>query len=274
MLSEFSVIIPKQEPTYVRTRGPAPSARPLYECFVINNPWPVLTELCYSRSMKILMVEDDPKIASFVIKGLKEQGFAVDACRDGNEGYAMAAAGSYDVILLDIMLPGRDGLSILRALRGRENTVPVILLTARSGLDERVEGLNMGADDYLPKPFYLEELIARITAVSRRSFGEQPRVIHQGELSLNLISREVKRGGRALELTSREFSLLELLMRSPGRVYARSQLLEHVWGYDFDPQTNVVDVYIRRVRSKVDLPEEPSLIETVRGVGYRFRTAS
>jgi DNA-binding response OmpR family regulator len=223
--------------------------------------------------MKILIIEDDRKIASFVQKGLKEQGYVVDSCYDGIEGHALAASESYDVVLLDIMLPGRDGLSILRALREDKNTVPVILLTARSGIDERVEGLNMGADDYLPKPFYMEELIARIIAVSRRSSGEQLSVISCGPVSLNLITREVKRGDECLELTSREFNLLELLMRSAGRVYSRTQLLEHVWGYDFDPQTNVVDVYIRRVRSKVDLPGTESLIETVRGVGYRFKAA-
>jgi DNA-binding response OmpR family regulator len=224
--------------------------------------------------MKVLIVEDDRKIASFVQKGLKEQGYVVDVCNDGDEGYDLASGESYDVILLDIMLPGRDGLSILRGLREEKNTVPVILLTARSGLDERVEGLNMGADDYLPKPFFMEELLARIIAVSRRASGDQLSVLHHGGLALNLITREVKRGEEALELTSREFNLLELLMRSPGRVYSRTQLLEHVWGYDFDPQTNVVDVYIRRVRGKTDQPDAPSLIETVRGVGYRFRAES
>ncbi|MDF7826217.1 response regulator transcription factor [Pontiellaceae bacterium B12227] len=221
--------------------------------------------------MKILIVEDDRKIASFVQKGLKEQGYTIDVCHDGDQGHEMAMGDSYDVILLDIMLPGRDGLSILRALREEKNTVPVILLTARSGLDERVEGLNMGADDYLPKPFYMEELIARIIAVSRRTSGDQLSILHLGDLTLNLITREVKHNEEVLELTSREFNLLELLMRSPGRVYSRTQLLEHVWGYDFDPQTNVVDVYIRRVRGKIDLPDTPSQIETVRGVGYRFK---
>ncbi|MEI6891578.1 MAG: response regulator transcription factor [Pontiella sp.] len=221
--------------------------------------------------MKLLIVEDDRKIASFIQKGLKEQGYAIDICHEGNAGYQLASGESYDVILLDIMLPGRDGLSILRALREEKNTVPVILLTARSGLDERVEGLNLGADDYLAKPFYMEELIARITAVSRRSSGEQLSLLHHGDLVLNLITREVKHSDEVLELTSREFNLLELLMRSPGRVYSRTQLLEQVWGYDFDPQTNVVDVYIRRVRGKIDAPTASSLIETVRGVGYRFK---
>jgi DNA-binding response OmpR family regulator len=221
--------------------------------------------------MNVLIIEDDHKIAAFLKKGLKEQGFVVELCHDGNDGYELASKGSHDVILLDIMLPGRDGLSILKGLRKEKNTVPVILLTARSGLDERVEGLNLGADDYMPKPFYMEELLARIKAVSRRSSGEQLSVIHQGDILLNLIKREVKRGDEVLELTTREFNLLELLMRSPGRVYSRTQLLEHVWGYDFDPQTNVVDVYIRRVRGKIDLPDEHSLIEAVRGVGYKLR---
>ncbi len=235
------------------------------------NPWSKSALVCYFYSMKVLIVEDDRKIASFVQKGLKEQGYVVDVCHDGDEGHDLASGESYDVILLDIMLPGRDGLSILRALREEKNTVPVILLTARSGLDERVEGLNMGADDYLPKPFFMEELLARIIAVSRRASGDQLSVLNHGGLALNLITREVKRGDKTLELTSREFNLLELLMRSPGRVYSRTQLLEHVWGYDFDPQTNVVDVYIRRVRGKIDHPDSPSLIETVRGVGYRFK---
>jgi DNA-binding response OmpR family regulator len=221
--------------------------------------------------MKILIVEDDHKIASFVQKGLKEQGYVIDVCHDGDEGHDLASSETYDVILLDIMLPGRDGLSILRSLREQKNTVPVILLTARSGLDERVEGLNLGADDYLAKPFFMEELIARIIAVSRRASGEQLSVIHHGDLTLNLITREVRREENVLELTSREFNMLELLMRSPGRVYSRTQLLENVWGYDFDPQTNVVDVYVRRVRGKIDVPGESSYIETVRGVGYRFR---
>lgn len=217
--------------------------------------------------MQILIVEDDRKIAGFVSKGLREQGFSVDICHDGNEGLYQIQTGSYDVVLLDIMLPGRDGLSILRVLRDEKNTVPIILLTARSGLDERVEGLNLGADDYLPKPFYVEELIARIHAVSRRITGEQLSVMTTSGISLNLITREVRRQQELIELTSREFNLLELLMRSPGRVYTRTQILEHVWGYDFDPQTNVVDVYIRRLRNKLHAPE---LIETVRGVGYRF----
>jgi len=221
--------------------------------------------------MKILVVEDDRKILSFVRKGLKEQGFTVDVSSDGDEAFLLATTQSYDVIVLDIMLPGRDGLSVLRGLRDRQNTVPVMLLTARISLNERVEGLELGADDYLTKPFYMEELIARIHAVVRRNSGEQLSLLQVGDLTVNLITREVKRGDVSIELPTREFGLLELLIRSPGRVFTRTELLEHVWGYDFDPETNVVDVYIWRVRSKIDDPENSSLIETVRGVGYRFQ---
>jgi DNA-binding response OmpR family regulator len=168
------------------------------------------------------------------------------------------------------MLPGRDGLSIMRGLREEKITVPVILLTARSALQERVEGLNLGADDYLSKPFYMEELLARIHAVTRRATGDQLSLMQVGDLTVNLITREVRIGKEKVDVTVREFSLLELLMRSPGRVFTRTQILEHVWGYDFDPQTNVVDVYVRRLRSKVDVKPDAPLIETVRGVGYRM----
>ena len=222
--------------------------------------------------MKVLVVEDEKNIASFVRKGLQEAGFTVTVCRNGDEAFSLARSGGFDVLVLDIMLPGRDGLSILRNLREQKNTVPVILVTARSGLNERLEGLNLGADDYLAKPFYVEELIARIHAVTRRAKGDQLTQMSAGDLTVNLITREVKRGAMRIELTAREFSLLELLMRSPGRIYTRTQILEHVWGYDFDPQTNVVDVYIRRLRNKIDLPDDKEqLIETVRNVGYRFR---
>ncbi len=221
--------------------------------------------------MKILVVEDDRKILSFVKKGLKEQGFTVETSVDGDEGYELALMEAFDVIVLDIMLPGRDGLSVLRGLRDKKNTVPVILLTARSTLDERVEGLNLGADDYLTKPFYMEELIARIHAAARRATGEQLSVLQAGDITVNLITREVRRKEHDITLTAREFGLLELLIRSPGRVFTRTQLLEHVWGYDFDPETNVVDVTIRRLRKKIDPAGGPSLVETVRGVGYRLR---
>jgi two-component system, OmpR family, response regulator len=222
--------------------------------------------------MHVLVVEDDRKIASFVRKGLEEHGFAVSVRHDGDEGYRAALEGAYNAIVLDIMLPGRDGLSILRNLRDRKNTVPVILLTARTTLNERIEGLNLGADDYLTKPFFIEELIARLEALIRRASGQQLSVVRAGDLWVDLIHREVRVGHRTVPpLTAREFSLLELLMRSPGRVYTRTQILEHVWGYDFDPQTNLVDVTIRRLRKKLAEHSDEGWIETVRGVGYRVR---
>ena len=221
--------------------------------------------------MKVLLVEDQKKISDFVVKGLTEQGFAVGFANDGNDGYYLATTRSYDAIILDIMLPGRDGLSILKSLRAKGNNVPVIVATARGELDERLEGLNLGADDYLTKPFFIDELVARLQALHRRSTGSQLSMRQVEDLVLNLSMREVKRGDREIELTSREFNLLEFLMRSPGRVYTRTQILEHVWGYDFDPNTNIVDVCLQRLRKKVEPGEEEKLIETVRGVGYRMK---
>ena len=224
--------------------------------------------------MKVLLVEDERKIADFVCAGFKEQGFVVDHFADGVEGYARAKHGDYDAIVLDIMLPGRDGLSILKGLRKEGNTTPIILLTARNELDDRVEGLTLGADDYLAKPFFVEELIARVLALVRRVSGERQNMLIVGDLRLDRISREVTWKEETVDLTSREFNLIEYLMRSPGRVFTRTQILEHVWGYDFDPSTNVVDVCIQRIRKKIvsiGISEEASPIESIRGVGYRFR---
>jgi DNA-binding response OmpR family regulator len=221
--------------------------------------------------VKVLVIEDEKKIASFVRKGLEAQGDIVEVCHRGDEGYALATSHPYDAIVLDIMLPGRDGLSILRNLRERKLALPVILLTARSELNERLEGLNLGADDYLTKPFYIEELIARLHAVTRRVSGAARSILAAADLTLNLLTREVKRGERRIELTAREFGLLEHLMRSPGRVLTRIQICEQVWSYDFDPGTNLVDVYIQRLRKKVDADSSVKLIETVRGVGYRVK---
>jgi two-component system OmpR family response regulator len=223
-----------------------------------------------SCPMRILVVEDQDKFLSFIKKGLEEQGFAVDTTSDGDDAYAIASSTPYDLIVLDIMLPGRDGLSILRTLREEGNAVPVILLTARTGLNERIEGLNLGADDYLPKPFYIEELIARIHTIVRRSSGHSANVLRVDDLVLNLATRDVKRDTQSIELTTREFSLLEYLMRSPGRVLSRLQICEHVWNYDFDPGTNLVDVYIKRLRKKIDKDWDQKLIHTVRGVGYKL----
>lgn len=221
--------------------------------------------------MKVLLVEDEKQIAGFVRKGLEEQGFAVEWVADGNQAYQLATSQQYDAIVLDIMLPGRDGLSILKNLRQQKNPVPVILLTARTELDERVEGLNLGADDYLTKPFYVEELIARLHALVRRGSGERLSILQAEDLTVNLITREVKKGEAPVRLTTREFNLLEYLMRSPGRVLTRTQILEHVWGYDFDPATNLVDVHVQRLRKKISVDDKEQWIETVRGVGYRFR---
>jgi two-component system, OmpR family, response regulator len=221
--------------------------------------------------LKVLVIEDDKKIAAFIRKGLEAQGFVVDVCRDGDEGYAAATSRPYDAAILDIMLPGRDGLSILRNVRERKIPLPVILLTARSELNERLEGLNLGADDYLTKPFFVEELIARLHAVTRRASGATQSILAVADLAMNLLTREVKRGGVAIELSPREFNLLEHLMRAPGRVLTRVQICEQVWDYHFDPGTNLVEVYIQRLRKKVDAGADVKLIETIRGVGYRIK---
>lgn len=221
--------------------------------------------------VNVLFVEDEGKIANFVQSGLKEQGFVVDYCDNGDEGYLRALDNIYDAIVLDIMVPGKDGLSILKQLRHKGRNTPVILLTARNELDDRLTGLNLGADDYIAKPFFVEELAARIHAVVRRSIGESQNLLSVGSLKLNRIMREVTCNQQVIELTSREFNLLEYLMRSPGRVFTRTQILEHVWGYDFNPNTNVVDVCIGRIRKKIDPIDQAGWIESIRGVGYRFR---
>lgn len=221
--------------------------------------------------MNILVVEDEKKLASFIRKGLEEHGYSVTVSHNGDEAHTLARTNPFDLIVLDIMLPGRDGLSILKGLRDRKNTVPVILVTARSETNERIEGLNLGADDYISKPFFLDELLARIQAVLRRTSGEQLSLLRAGDLTVNLITREVTRGQEKIVLPPREFGLLEYLIRSPGRVFTRSQILEHVWGYSFDPGTNLVDVCVQRLRAAIDPGERDSFIEAVRGVGYRFR---
>jgi two-component system OmpR family response regulator len=220
--------------------------------------------------MRILIVEDEKKIATFIQRGLKEFGFVVDVVYRGDEAFEIILDQHYDVVVLDIMLPGRDGLSILRALRERSHGVPVLILTARGAISEKVEGLNLGADDYLAKPFSIDELAARLRALVRRNSGETLIRYRVQDLALDLATRGVRRGDRRIELTTREFSVLECLMRSPGRVFTRTQLCQHVWEYHFDPETNLVDVYIQRLRRKVDDGESTKLIQTVRGVGYRI----
>lgn len=221
--------------------------------------------------MRILIAEDEKKIAAFVRKGLGEVGFNATVCHRGDDALQLASSESFDAVVLDIMLPGGDGLSVLRQLREQRNRVPVILLTARDGLSDRVEGLNLGADDYLTKPFSIEELIARLRAVWRRLSGEGLSLLQLGDLTLSLTTREVRRAGKKIELTTREFALLEYLLRSPGRVHTRTQLCEHVWDYHFDPGTNVVDVGIQRLRRKIDDGHAVPLVQTVRGVGYTLK---
>ena len=218
--------------------------------------------------MHVLVVEDEKKIASFIQKGLEAEGFVIDVCDNGDDAYAIISTQSFDAVILDIMLPGRDGLSILRSMRKDGNRVPIIIITARGEVSERIEGLNLGADDYIAKPFYIDELTARLRSVWRRASGNGLSILSVEDISLNLMTREVKRGDTEIFLSAREFALLEFLMRSPGRVLTRIQICEHVWDYHFDPQTNLVDVYIQRLRRKIDDGFEQNLIQTVRGVGY------
>jgi DNA-binding response OmpR family regulator len=220
--------------------------------------------------MRILVVEDEQKIARFVQKGLREFGFAVDVIGRGDEALEIIFDNPFDAIVLDIMLPGRDGLSILRALRERSNPIPVLILTTRGEICEKVEGLNLGADDYLAKPFAIEELAARLRALIRRQTGENLVRYRVQDLTLDVATRIARRGNRRIDLTRREFSLLECLMRAPGRVFTRTQLCQHVWEYQFDAGTNLVEVYIQRLRRKVDDSEPIKLIQTVRGAGYRI----
>jgi DNA-binding response OmpR family regulator len=224
--------------------------------------------------MRILVVEDERKIALFVQRGLKECGFVVDVVHHGDEALEIILNNHFDAVVLDIMLPGRDGLSILRVLRQRSNTVPVLILTARGEITEKVEGLDLGADDYLAKPFSIDELAARLRALTRRNSGENLVRYRVQDLSLDVATRVARRGLRRIDLTTREFGLLECLMRSPGRVFTRTQLCQHVWEYHFDPESNLVDVYIQRLRRKVDDGETSKLIQTVRGAGYRIGDAT
>ncbi len=220
-----------------------------------------------SDVVRILVVEDDPKIGSFVVKGLKQAGFAVDIASDGERGLELASITNYDAAVVDILLPKLDGLSLVRRLRAETMRVPVIFLSARASVDDRVRGLQAGADDYLTKPFAFSELLARVQALIRRaSQTPEPVRLTVGDLTLDLMNREATRAGQRIDLQSREFALLEYLMRNAGRVVTKTMILEHVWDYSFDPQTNVVDVLVHRVRAKVD--PDKALIQTLRGVGY------
>lgn len=219
--------------------------------------------------MRILLVEDDLKIASFVLKGMKEAGFVVEHVADGNHGLNLALAETFDAAIIDIMLPGRDGLSIIDELRHRNINLPVIILSAKRSVDDRVKGFQTGGDDYLTKPFAFSELLARVHALLRRASNTvEPTGITVHDLSINLLTRRVTRAGRKIDLQPREFSLLEYLMRNAGRVVSKSMLIEHVWDYNFDPHTNVVEARICRLRDKVDKGFDTALIHTIRGAGY------
>jgi two-component system OmpR family response regulator len=224
--------------------------------------------------MRILVVEDDPKIASFVVKGLKQSGFAVDHCGDGEEGLVLARTTPFDVAVVDVMLPRLDGLTLVQTLRRENIQVPVLILSAKATVDDRVKGLQAGGDDYLVKPFAFSELLARVQALIRRATkAPEPTRLTVGDLTLDLLTREVRRAGQKIELQAREFSLLEFLMRHAGRVVTKTMILEHVWDYSFDPQTNVVDVLVFRLRNKIDKDFPKKLIHTMRGVGYVLKAA-
>jgi two-component system OmpR family response regulator len=230
--------------------------------------------------MRVLLIEDEVRIADFIVAGLAARGWDVQVCNDGNTGFEQARRGTHDAIVLDLMLPGRDGLSVLAGLRAERIKTAVILLTARNELGDRIEGLTLGADDYLAKPFFVEELHARLLALMRRQSSARQNLLQVGELQLDRIARQVTCQGRCIELTAREFGLVEYLMRSAGQLFTRTQILEHVWGYDFDPGTNLVDTCVKRIRKKIRevrgtdaAADADGFIESVRGVGYRFRQA-
>ncbi len=224
--------------------------------------------------MRLLLVEDDRKIADFVVQGLEQSGFAVDHAENGEDGLFLAQTEPYDAAIVDVMLPGRDGLSLIAELRKAKIATPVIVLSAKRSVGDRVKGLQTGGDDYLVKPFVFAELLARVQALIRRSTGTtEPTGLTVGDLSIDLLKREVVRAGRKIELQPREFALLEYFMRQPARVISKTMILEHIWNYDFDPQTNVVDVLVCRLRNKIDRDFETKMIHTIRGVGYVVKTA-
>jgi heavy metal response regulator len=218
--------------------------------------------------MRILVAEDERKVASFIRQGLGEEGYAVDVASNGEEGLAMARDGVHDLIILDIGLPKMNGLQVLQELRRQKVTTPVLLLTVRATIEDKVLGLDAGADDYLTKPFAFQELVARVRALLRRRTEGGPAVLQFADLTLDPARHTAFRGGQKIDLTSKEFALLDYFMRNPGRVLTRTMIIEHVWDYDFDTGTNVVDVYVNYLRKKIDSDREPKLIHTIRGVGY------
>ena len=225
--------------------------------------------------MRILLIEDDLKLASFILKGFKEAGFAVDHCDDGEDGLHMALSEPYDAAIVDIMLPKLDGFSLIDELRRRKKTTPVIILSAKRSVEDRIKGLQTGSDDYLVKPFSFAELLARVQALIRRASGAaEPSSLVVGDLSMDLLTRKVIRGGKKIDLPPLEFSLLEYLMRNAGNVVSKTMIMEHVWDYNFDPQTNVVEVRICKLRDKIDNDFEKKMIHTVYGAGYVLEEGS
>ena len=226
--------------------------------------------------MRLLLVEDDAKTASFILKGLKQSGYAVDHAAEGETGLHMALSEPYDAAIIDLMLPRLDGLTLISELRRKNSKLPVIILSARGAIDDRVRGLETGSDDYLTKPFAFSELLARVQALLRRASGvSEPTSLTVGDLSINLLTREVTRGGNKIDLQPREFALLDYLMRNAGRVVSKTMIMEHVWDYNFDPQTNVVEACVCRLRDKIDKGfGAAKLIHTMRGMGYVIREAS
>lgn len=218
--------------------------------------------------MRLLVVEDEKKVARFVKKGLEEEGYAVDVAPDGEEGLGMALDGVHDLIILDIHLPRMDGLGVLQELRKKKVATPVLLLTVRATIEDKVLGLDAGADDYITKPFAFQELLARVRALLRRRADAEAPVLQVGDLTLDPARRLASRGGEKIDLTPKEFALLAYFMRNSGRVLTRTMISEHVWDYDFDTMTNVIDVYVNYLRKKIDAGREPKLIHTVRGAGY------
>jgi DNA-binding response OmpR family regulator len=221
--------------------------------------------------MRILLAEDEPKVAEHVRLGLAAEGYAVDLALDGDEALWLAESNQYDALLLDVMMPFKDGFTVVRQLRRKQSTVPVIFLTARDDVEDKVRGLDAGGDDYLAKPFSIAELLARLRAVLRRQRPQSSNVLRVGDLELDLITHEARRGGTTIELTRREFALLEFLFSASPKAVSKAAIVEHVWDQHFDSETNVVNVYVKMLRRKIDLPELPPLIHTVRGVGFALR---
>ena len=221
--------------------------------------------------MKILVIEDEKKMAFFIKRGLEEERYIVETAFDGQTGLEIALHNQFDAIVLDVMLPKRDGFAVLSALRGAGNATPVLMLTARGNTDDRVSGLDLGADDYMAKPFHFEELAARLRSIMRRSSPEKSTKMQCMDLILDTVAHVANRWGKEIELTTKEYALLEYLMRNKNRIISRSMITQHVWKHNFDPESNIIDVYIKRVRSKIERPGSPRILQSIRGVGYRMK---